>query len=331
MPSPRDVPTYDHKPEMSAAEAAAQFAAQLARGGRGGTAVPLRDHQLRQSRHGRAHRRASRPPRGRSRPSTGASGEVVDAVQQTGGGAIVTADHGNADEMLEPDGSPHTAHSTNPVPLIVTVEGSPGGRRCWPTSRRPRSRCSGIPQPAAMTGVAAGRRRPAATGSARSGRYPARPTSGDPDLTPRRLVDQVADAVDLVLDRSLTTRSKSWRLRAVEVHDHERRDDGRDQQEQEHQCHEAAERDRAGGVAAARAAARARGAARRSAARRARAGAGAGAWRACAVVCVGRRGRRLRGGSSACRRGGRLERHRGRCVAPAHAARIASRNSAALR
>jgi 2,3-bisphosphoglycerate-independent phosphoglycerate mutase len=35
----------------------------------------------------------------------------------------VTADHGNAEEMLEPDGAPDTAHSTNPVPLVVTVEG----------------------------------------------------------------------------------------------------------------------------------------------------------------------------------------------------------------
>jgi 2,3-bisphosphoglycerate-independent phosphoglycerate mutase len=34
----------------------------------------------------------------------------------------VTADHGNAEEMLEPDGSPDTAHSLNPVPLVVTVE-----------------------------------------------------------------------------------------------------------------------------------------------------------------------------------------------------------------
>ena len=33
----------------------------------------------------------------------------------------MTADHGNADHMLEPDGSPNTAHSLNPVPLIVTV------------------------------------------------------------------------------------------------------------------------------------------------------------------------------------------------------------------
>jgi 2,3-bisphosphoglycerate-independent phosphoglycerate mutase len=36
---------------------------------------------------------------------------------------MVTADHGNCDNMLEPDGSANTAHSTNPVPLIVTIEG----------------------------------------------------------------------------------------------------------------------------------------------------------------------------------------------------------------
>jgi 2,3-bisphosphoglycerate-independent phosphoglycerate mutase len=36
---------------------------------------------------------------------------------------VITADHGNADHMLEPDGSPNTAHSLNPVPLIVTVSG----------------------------------------------------------------------------------------------------------------------------------------------------------------------------------------------------------------
>ena len=37
---------------------------------------------------------------------------------------IVTADHGNADHMLEPDGSPNTAHSLNPVPLVATVRGA---------------------------------------------------------------------------------------------------------------------------------------------------------------------------------------------------------------
>ena len=50
-------------------------------------------------------------------------GQVADAVHASGGACIVTADHGNADNMLEPDGSPNTAHSLNPVPLIVTVPG----------------------------------------------------------------------------------------------------------------------------------------------------------------------------------------------------------------
>jgi bisphosphoglycerate-independent phosphoglycerate mutase (AlkP superfamily) len=45
---------------------------------------------------------------------------VSTAVTAAGGVCIVTADHGNADHMLEDDGSPNTAHSMNPVPLIVT-------------------------------------------------------------------------------------------------------------------------------------------------------------------------------------------------------------------
>jgi 2,3-bisphosphoglycerate-independent phosphoglycerate mutase len=45
----------------------------------------------------------------------------VTAVEAKGGVALITADHGNAEQMLEPDGrSPHTAHTSNPVPLIVT-------------------------------------------------------------------------------------------------------------------------------------------------------------------------------------------------------------------
>ena len=79
-------------------------------------------------------------------------GEVVAAVHERGGVCVVTADHGNADHMLEPDGSPNTAHSLNPVPLIVTSAGvcaaragrHPRGRRadgargCWGSSSRRR-------------------------------------------------------------------------------------------------------------------------------------------------------------------------------------------------
>lgn len=46
-------------------------------------------------------------------------GKTVDAVLAKGGVALITADHGNADQMYEPDGSPFTAHTTNPVPFIV--------------------------------------------------------------------------------------------------------------------------------------------------------------------------------------------------------------------
>jgi 2,3-bisphosphoglycerate-independent phosphoglycerate mutase len=49
-------------------------------------------------------------------------GQVVEAVEESGGVCVITADHGNADEMLEEDGSPDTAHSMNPVPLIVTAD-----------------------------------------------------------------------------------------------------------------------------------------------------------------------------------------------------------------
>jgi 2,3-bisphosphoglycerate-independent phosphoglycerate mutase len=48
-------------------------------------------------------------------------GRVVAAVHEGGGACVVTADHGNADHMLEPDGSPNTTHSLNPVPLAVTA------------------------------------------------------------------------------------------------------------------------------------------------------------------------------------------------------------------
>jgi 2,3-bisphosphoglycerate-independent phosphoglycerate mutase len=49
-------------------------------------------------------------------------GRVVERVTELGGVCLITADHGNAEQMLEPDGvSPHTAHTTNPVPLIVTA------------------------------------------------------------------------------------------------------------------------------------------------------------------------------------------------------------------
>lgn len=80
-------------------------------------------------------------------------GRVIDAIQRMNGTAIITADHGNAEKMYEEDGSPFTAHTTNPVPLCVV--GYPCKLRAdgkladiAPTMLK----ILGLPQPAEMTG-----------------------------------------------------------------------------------------------------------------------------------------------------------------------------------
>lgn len=50
-------------------------------------------------------------------------GPIVDEIIAQGGTAIITADHGNSDEVTTVEGSPMTAHTTNPVPVIVTKDG----------------------------------------------------------------------------------------------------------------------------------------------------------------------------------------------------------------
>ena len=118
VPSPRDVPSYDFKPAMSADEVADKVVEELGDGysfcvvnfanpdmvGHTGVipavieAVQTADRCL---------------------------GRIVERVTELGGVCLITADHGNAEKMLEADGiSPHTAHTTNPVPLIVTVPGA---------------------------------------------------------------------------------------------------------------------------------------------------------------------------------------------------------------
>ena len=117
VPSRRDVASYDLAPEMSARELTDRFVAEIGQGyafavlnfanpdmvGHTGvipavvTAVETADACL---------------------------GRVVEAVHALGGVCLITADHGNAEKLLEDDGvSPHTAHTTNLVPLICTQKG----------------------------------------------------------------------------------------------------------------------------------------------------------------------------------------------------------------
>jgi len=115
VPSPRDVPSYDHKPEMSAREVARRFADALDAGDYSFAVVNFANPDM-------VGHTGSIPAVVRAVETTDEClGVVVDAVARKGGISLITADHGNAEQMLEPDGeSPHTAHTSNPVPLIVT-------------------------------------------------------------------------------------------------------------------------------------------------------------------------------------------------------------------
>jgi len=117
VPSPRDVPSYDHKPEMSAREVAHRFADEVGKG-YGFAVVNFANPDM-------VGHTGSIPAVVEAVETTDAClGEVVEAVTEAGGVCLITADHGNAEQMLEPDGvSPHTSHTSNPVPLIVTERG----------------------------------------------------------------------------------------------------------------------------------------------------------------------------------------------------------------
>ena len=116
--SPRDVPSYDHKPEMSAPEVAARVAAALADGHRFCVVNFANPDMV-------GHTGVIPAVVKAVETVDGCLGRVVEATHRAGGVCLVTADHGNAERMLEDDGvSPHTAHTTNPVPLVLTIEGS---------------------------------------------------------------------------------------------------------------------------------------------------------------------------------------------------------------
>jgi 2,3-bisphosphoglycerate-independent phosphoglycerate mutase len=114
VPSPRDVPTYDHKPEMSAEAAAAAFVTAWREDAARFGIINFANADM------VGHTGVIPAAVKAIETVDRCLGDVVAAVQDGGGALIITADHGNADHMLEPDGSPNTAHSLNPVPLIVT-------------------------------------------------------------------------------------------------------------------------------------------------------------------------------------------------------------------
>ena len=114
VPSPRDVPSYDHKPQMSAEEVTTRFCEEVG-DGYAFAVVNFANPDM-------VGHTGSIPAVVKAvETADSCLARVLDAVAAAGGATLVTADHGNAEIMLEPDGiSPHTAHTTSPVPLVVT-------------------------------------------------------------------------------------------------------------------------------------------------------------------------------------------------------------------
>jgi 2,3-bisphosphoglycerate-independent phosphoglycerate mutase len=114
--SPRDVPTYDEKPEMSASPATDVFVERWGEGDFGFGLINFANPDM------VGHTGVIEAAVKGIETVDECLGRVVEAVEGSGGVCLVTADHGNADHMLEDDGSPNTAHSMNPVPAIVTAD-----------------------------------------------------------------------------------------------------------------------------------------------------------------------------------------------------------------
>jgi 2,3-bisphosphoglycerate-independent phosphoglycerate mutase len=143
-----DVPTYDLKPEMSAFEVADKVVEEVNSGKYDVIVLNFANCDM------VGHTGIMEAAVKAVEAVDACVGKVVGAIANHGGVTLITADHGNAEKMYEPDGSPFTAHTTFPVPFIVVgypCELKEGGRLSdiSPTLLQ----IMGLPQPKEMTGV----------------------------------------------------------------------------------------------------------------------------------------------------------------------------------
>ncbi|MSX02647.1 MAG: 2,3-bisphosphoglycerate-independent phosphoglycerate mutase [Actinobacteria bacterium] len=117
VPSRRDVATYDESPEMSAEAAADVFLAAWNEAPPQFAIINFANPDM------VGHTGVVTAAVEAIETVDRCLGRIVEAVAASGGELIITADHGNAEQMINQDGSPNTAHSLNLVPLIVTREG----------------------------------------------------------------------------------------------------------------------------------------------------------------------------------------------------------------
>lgn len=146
IPSPKEFPTYDLIPEMSAEKVADEAVERIKSGKYDVVIINFANCDM------VGHTGVRQAAIKAVETVDGCVGRVVRAVRDAGGVTFITADHGNADKMYEPDGTPHTAHTTNPVPLVIVgaeAELRPGRLAdIAPTMLE----MMGLSKPAAMTG-----------------------------------------------------------------------------------------------------------------------------------------------------------------------------------
>ncbi len=152
IPSPRDVPTYDHKPEMSAYEVTEAFLKRLESDPPDVTILNFANCDM------VGHTGNYAAAKKAVETVDECLGRLLAAVESKGGTAIVTADHGNADQMVDyVTGEPHTFHTMYPVPLFLVGKAlsnctlRSGGALCdvSPTI----CEIIGVEEPGEMTGV----------------------------------------------------------------------------------------------------------------------------------------------------------------------------------
>ncbi|PWW03144.1 phosphoglycerate mutase [Paenibacillus cellulosilyticus] len=112
------VATYDLQPEMSAYEVAAAAVAEIEADKHDAIILNFANPDM------VGHSGMLEPTIKAVEATDECLGKVVEAVLAKGGVALITADHGNADMVIDENGRPFTAHTTNPVPFIVTKQGA---------------------------------------------------------------------------------------------------------------------------------------------------------------------------------------------------------------
>jgi 2,3-bisphosphoglycerate-independent phosphoglycerate mutase len=117
VPSPQEVPTYDLKPEMSAPELTEATLERLSTHDDAFILLNYANPDM------VGHTGVLQAAIEAVETVDEGLGRLVDAVLEKGGAAVILADHGNAEVMLDERGEPHTAHTTNPVPCLIVGAG----------------------------------------------------------------------------------------------------------------------------------------------------------------------------------------------------------------